>query len=247
MKKAKYTRYDLDKVYYLNEYNKTVAYGNSNKHLEGVKTELDNLELEKKQYFKIVSDIVNPEKEKEEAKYLKYTKWEKAERTCKYIEIICIVIAVAVPLALEFLPMAFRQSILFGLFFILLPTAFASLVGPLLFISSKIIKHGYGTCYKHYIEPISQKLNSAGQNFNATCIGYYDRIDNLYLLSLDPAHREMVFFRREQEAHNQKMLSLEKARQQTENERLREQQRAREATEELLAIERERERRYNRW
>lgn len=69
----------------------------------------------------------------------------------------------------------------------------------------------------------------------------------MYLLSLDTTHRELVLLRRQQEAHNQDMLQLEKERQKAEKERLEEQRRAREATEELLSIEIEREKRMGRW
>lgn len=112
---------------------------------------------------------------------------------------------------------------------------------------TKIIKHGFGIRYKRYIELVSNKLNNLGNGFIRTSIDYYDAIDNLYLLSLDTTHRELVLLRRQQEAHNQDMLRLEKERQKAEKERLEEQRRAREATEKLLSIEIEREKRMGRW
>ena len=75
MKKSKYERYDLDKVYFMNEYNKTVTYGNTNAGISGVKEQLQGLELEKNRYFENVASIVNPERKNEESKYRQYEKW----------------------------------------------------------------------------------------------------------------------------------------------------------------------------
>lgn len=246
MKKTKFERYDLDKVYFMNEYNKTVTYGNTNAGIGGVKEQLQGLELEKSRYFENVANIVNPERENEELKYCQYEKWAKIEKKYKYAEIFLIVVCVAEMFAFKYLPIGLRTSLFFGLFEVLL--AFLTIfVVPIIFIVTKIIKHGYGIRYKRYIELISNRLNNLGNGFIRTSIDYYDAIDNLYLLSLDTTHRELVLLRRQQEAHNQDMLRLEKERQKAEKERLEEQRRAREATEELLSIEIEREKRIGRW
>ncbi len=74
----------------------------------------------------------------------------------------------------------------------------------------------------------------------------YNEIDNLYLSSLEPAHREAVLMRRDQERHHQEMLREQRQHQ----ERLEAEQREmRMAQQKLLEIEEERERRYkeNRW
>lgn len=246
MKKTKFERYDLDKVYFMNEYNKTATYGNTNAGIGGVKEQLQGLELEKSRYFENVASIVNPERENEETKYRQYEKWTKIEKKYKYAEIFLIAVCVAELFTFKYLPIGLRTSLFFGLFEVLL--AFLTIfVVPIIFIITKIIKHGYGIRYKRYIELISNRLNSLGNSFIRTSIDYYDAIDNLYLLSLDTTHRELVLLRRQQEAHNQDMLRLEKERQKAEKERLNEQRRAREATEELLSIEIEREKRMGRW
>lgn len=246
MKKTKFERYDLDKVYFMNEYNKTVTYGNTNAGIGGVKEQLQGLELEKSRYFENVASIVNPERENEESKYHQYEKWAKIEKKYKYAEIFLIAVCVTEMFTFKYFPIGLRTSLFFGLFEVLL--AFLTIfVVPIIFIITKIIKHGYGIRYKRYIELISNRLNSLGNSFIRTSIDYYDAIDNMYLLSLDTTHRELVLLRRQQEAHNQDMLQLEKERQKAEKERLEEQRRAREATEELLSIEIEREKRMGRW
>lgn len=246
MKKSKYERYDLDKVYFMNEYNKTVTYGNTNAGVSGVKEQLQGLELEKSRYFENVASIVNPERENEELKYRQYEKWAKIEKKYKYTEIFLIAVCVAEMLTFKYRPIGLRTSLFFDLFEVLL-VFLTVFVVPIIFIITKIIKHGFGIRYKRYIELVSNKLNNLGNGFIRTSIDYYDAIDNLYLLSLDTTHRELVLLRRQQEAHNQDMLRLEKERQKAEKERLEEQRRAREATEKLLSIEIEREKRMGRW
>ena len=164
----------------------------------------------------------------------------------KYAEIFLIAVCVAEMLTFKYLPIGFRTSLFVGLLEVMV--AFLTVfVVPIFFIITKIIKHGYGIRYKRYIELVSNKLNNLGNGFIRTSIDYYDAIDNLYLLSLDTTHRELVLLRRQQEVHNQDMLRLETERQKAEKERLEEQRRAREAAERLLSIEIEREKRMGRW
>lgn len=240
MKRPGITRLDMDKVYFMNEYNKAIAYGRQNIRIQGVREQLQGLEQEKESYFSKVADIVSPEREVEEVKYQQYENWAIREKKAKYFEILLILATVLYVTFEKYFPVFF---VLFG--FLLL--ALVLFIGPIAFIVSKVAKHSYSVIYNRYIEPIANQLNALGSSFQRASIEYYDAIDSLYLGSLDPAHREMILLRRQQEMHNQEMLRLEKERQKAEEQRLNEQQRTRQATEELLAIERERERRYRGW
>lgn len=244
MKKSNFKRYDLDKVYFMNEYNKTAAYGNTYININGVKEQLQNLEKERQRYFGEVAGIVNPERENEETKYRQYEKWAKIAKKCKWVEILLIAICVLCMLFYKYLPIGFRTSLLFGLFELLLMLVTVFL-GPLALIIVKIIKCGYDRSYKRYIESIAKKINNLGNGFMRTSRDYYKEIDNLYLLSLDATHRELVLLRRQQEALTRDMMQLERERQWAEEERLNEQRKTREATEKLLNIEMEREKRRN--
>lgn len=246
MKKTRVTRYDLDKVYFMQEYNKAVSYGNQNLNIRGVKEQLRELEQAKKTYFSKVADVVNPERDTEQAKYQKYEKWAMNEKKIMYLEIFFIAALILNLVLFKFFPVKFRISLIYSLVELVLWTV-AVFIGPIAFIVSKILKLGYAFRYNQYIVSIRSILEILGSDFTRTSLGYYDAIDSLYLGSLDPAHREMILLRRQQEMHNQDMLRLEKERQQAEKQRLKEQQRTRQATEELLAIERDRERRYRGW
>ena len=246
MRKPGIIRFDLNMVYFVSEYNAAVAHGQQNIRIQGVKEYLQGLEQEKNNYFDKVANIVNPERETEQTKYQQYEKWATYERNIKWLEILLILANVLREVLFKYLPIGFRTSWIFSLFSILLMWL-VILAGPLAFLASKGVKHIYAIRYNRYIEEIANQLNSLGSDFERISLGYYDAIDNLYLGSLDPAHREMILLRRQQEIQHQEMLALERERQMTEAQRLAEQQRTRQATEELLHIEKERERRYRRY
>ena len=69
----------------------------------------------------------------------------------------------------------------------------------------------------------------------------YKDIDYIYLGSLEPAHREAVLARRDQERHHQEMMEAQARHHQRVEE---EQRKIRKSQEELLQIERTRENRY---
>lgn len=246
MKKPRVTRYNLDKVYFMKEYNKTVSYGNQNINLQGVKEQLQELEQAKKIYVDKVKNLVDPEKDTEQTKYQKYEKWSIIERSIKYLEIPLLIAYFICPMLFELLPIAFHFSFIFSLTNALLPLV-AVFVGPIAFVVAKIMRGRYALQYNQYIVAIRDSVNSLGSNFTKTSLKHYDEIDILYLGSLDPAHREVILLRRQQETHNQEILRLEKERQESEKQHLIEQQKTRQATEELLKIEQERERRYRGW
>ncbi len=235
-------KYNLDNVYFFNEYNKAFSYGQQNKRVSGVNNQLINLKQEKDLYCDKVANIVNPEREINEIKYQKYEKPAILEKKIMLIEIVLIVIVIIRGFIFDFLPMNIQSSIFLALFDLLL-IIFSVFIGPSAFIITKIIKHIYGILYKRYVKSIISKLESLGNHFAQICYNYYKIIDKLYLNSLDNTQRELVLLRRQQ----QEQLQLERERQEIEAERLDEQRRTRAATEELLAIERERENRRRGW
>lgn len=242
MSKEKIERYDLDRVFYLKKYHDTIAYGKKIADISGAEQELQNLEMEKKKYCDKVESIVKAERGNEETKYCHYEKWDKGRKKCILIEILLIVLLKIS----EYFPTAFRSSLLYALYGFLLMGGVLIIV-PLIFIIAIILKKIYGISYKRYIESLDDELGILGDEFSRIASNSYDIIDNLYLSSLEPAHRELVRMRREQEEHNQKILRLEKERKNVENKLLNEQRRTRETMENLLGIEIERENRRNRW
>lgn len=105
--------------------------------------------------------------------------------------------------------------------------------------------------YDSMIGSLRETASNAASVYGNTNELLYTKIDDLYLSSLDPAHREVVLMRRDQERHHQETLQAQREH----NEIIeQEQRRARAAQEEsaratqrLLDIEEERERRRKQW
>lgn len=233
----------MDKVYYFYEYNRTIDYGNPKVNIKGVAGVLRALEQEKDVYFQKVTDIANAERSVEETRYNQYAEWRRRGKNLGFLEIFLIVAYIVRLTVVKYLfPISLRTSVLFSLGDVLL-TLLVFFIGPIAFAIAEAARCGYGIRYNQYIKSVSAKIHSLGMDFEERARTYYKQIDNLYLQSLDPTQRELILLRREQEAHNKKMLQMEQERKNIEQQHLWEQQRARQATEELLVIEKERERR----
>lgn len=243
MVKGRYDiRYNLDQCYRFNEYNKAISYATKYIDIKGIKELALNLKQTADKYEKDIAKIVNPRRENEERKYNQWKNWNRIKDICKWIAIGLISLAVFSyiinifinigNMALEYI---FLLSVLFTI--VTIPLFFVAKVGE--FICRNI--------YNHFVKSIKEEIDNQNFLFAEESRNTYRAMDNLYLISLDASHREMVLMHREQIEHNKKMEHLEKERQRKEEERLREQKRARKVQERLLEIEEERERRRNSW
>lgn len=232
----KLQRYDLVRCYYFSEYNNTVEYGQKNNHLNGVSTCIDKLNVEKEHYIHSVENIVNPERQIEQKKYVT---WEKCVKAIKISFCSTIVIFI-----LEFIISKYSHSLVATLFFIFfLLLFFISLV---CFLGALLVEWIVSKLYYNYVSKINAKLLMQKQIFEEIARLSYQSIDDLYLNSLEPMYRETVIMRREQNEHNKKMERIAEQKYRLELEQLVENRKIRQAQENLLEIEQERERRYNR-
>lgn len=238
------TRCNLDKVYHFNEYNKTSDYAKQNLAINGVKEQILKLQEEAEKYKREIKTITEPERAQEESRYRLWEKWDKARKICKWT---------AIGLAASWIVMMIlggtagrswsggMQTVWNILWLFIL---FLTLPGVLAFL---ITKAGAWICEKNYVgymDKVITKIDTVSYDFVGKVNSCYKEIDNLYLRSLDPSHREMVLMRREQAEHNRKQEELEEERIRLENARLNEAERTRKAQEKLLKIEEEREKRY---
>lgn len=228
-------RYDLDRCYRLGEYNEAIAYAKRNIEIKGVREEAEELEREKAIYIKDVESITNPVREEEEKKYSVWVSYAKAGNICKWISIGSLICSfIHIFFSNVFFEVVGRVSFYF-LMLIALPA----------FVITEIAVMICDKSYGKYTNKIKERVIARNNSFASQSRAYYNRIDELYLSSLDPVLRETVLMRREQEEHNKKMELYEQERQRQEFEKYKEQKRMREVQEKLLAIETERERRYN--
>lgn len=234
--KHKITRYDLEKSYRFNEYNETISYAKQHRNVKGVKEQMEKLNGEKDNYVKSIKKIVEDERETEDKKY---RMWEWAFKTGEISKWIMIGAVICF-----FTGIIFEKALPRMLANILALCSVLALLMFFAFIMAKACAWFFGELYKKYINKVMGMTGALNTVFMRTAQKYYEEIDGLYLLSLDPTHREMVEMRRDQERHHQEMLRLEKERVRSEAERAKEQRRMSEMQERMLAIEEEREQRY---
>ncbi|MDE5938128.1 MAG: hypothetical protein K2H37_03495 [Lachnospiraceae bacterium] len=243
-------RYDLNKCYRFNEYNEAIAYAKKNMEIEGVREQYQKLLAEKDNYVQDIKGITEPEKENEDKKYTDWGNWIRKKNLCVRITIGFVIMTVINMVLGGVLPFALHTLIMkLSLFlFILIPASAVTKVGQI--ISER--------AYYKYMEPIGNRIRIRNNNFAEYARACNQTIDDLFLMSLEPAHREMVMMRREQAKQHEEMMRMEKERLKLEKERIRiekerqvdarnaneEARRTREAQERLLRIEEDREIRY---
>lgn len=235
---------NLDRVYRFAEYNNAISFAKQNLEIKGMQELITKLNSVKEDYCINVQKITEPEKEIENDKYKLYAKWHKAKIISKWITIGTFIIGFGsgvlsdifrdVEQVALFLN---RMEVFLFVTIFMLPILIVAKIGE--FICDKL--------YKNYTTKILKKINPLNADFAYKASRYYEEMDNLYLASLEPAHREVVIMRREQAEHNERMRQYEKDRQKIESERLEEVKKTRKAQEKLLEIEEERERRYKGW
>ncbi len=243
-------RRDLNKCYRFNEYNEAIVYAKKNIEVKGVKEQYQKLVAEKDNYIQDIKNITESEKENENKKYHDWGNWYKKKNLCVRVTLALVIITIINVIFGGFLPSGLHNFLtILGLFlFIMIPLSVVTKVGE--FISEK--------AYYNYISPIDDKIMIRNNSFAEYSRECNKTIDDLFLLSLEPAHREMVMMRREQAKQHEEMMRMEQERLRLEQERIRiekerqadtrnaneEARRTREVQERLLRIEQDREARY---
>ncbi len=216
--KSNLERIDLDRVYSYAEYEKTLAYAEKNISIDGVLKYYKAMKADRHAYNSDIDRIVEPEREKEEKRYWALEKWTRARQISAWVcvgsLVMCWILDTTHPVIVEF-------------FFRIVMIAFV------VFVIAKISETVFGMIYKQYVRNITKQIKTRNRQFEMICQRYYKEIDDLYLRSLSPEHRELVLMRREQaEQHN--------ARMQMAAQEYREVERSRKVQEDILEIQKER-------
>lgn len=239
-------RYDLDRVCYFEEYNKAYHYGEQNIAIPGVSDWLPRLEAEKDQYIQDITAMVAPEKELERKKYHTYQICLKAKQICIVVTLGLLILNIVATVLGQALP----PTVIYILFKI------GESVYPMIFVSLilLIVDFVFGMLYNSYVRKVSDRLGQRSDRFIEFSRKTYEEIDQLYLCSLEPAHREMVLMnrrlsqelteqRKEMSQYRKDMVRLERERNQVEREHAEEIRQLGKTQGRLLEIEEERERR----
>ena len=233
----KLQRYDLDRCYSYGEYNKTINYGKTNGRLEGVNNHITQLNNERKQYEREMRKAIDAEKDNENRKYHFWEKWRKI----KFISLGIFVGSIILVFIIYSVFQGLLESLLTILDFLVL------LIALILFLIAAIVQVISEKLYSKYANNLREQIYSINKNFDYKSRTCYLAIDDIYLNSLEPAHREMVLMHREQNEHNQKVEKIAEERRRLERENLEENRKIRYTQEKLLEIEKERENERLRW
>lgn len=233
MKKS-FTRIDFNDYYITNECNRVIEYAQRNGHIKGVNNAFNQIQSIQNEYLgkmkKFIDDEINHETNL-------YTRLEKIH----FCKVLCRFAVIA-----TFILFIFQGKLPHNLFMdlVFLLAIVVFLGGIFIWLITKVIEMVFRNRYITYMKNIEIQINNINGIYYNALNGIYNNIDVLYLNSLEPALRETVLMRRDQERQHQERLKMMQTQIENQQRIEQEQKLARERQEELLEIERERERRY---
>lgn len=175
----------------------------------------------------------------------KYDKLKKVSLVRKIFKILTIVFFVLCVFE-GYMPTWIRGELTFGI-----------MICPIVYCVFKIKEKISEKSYARYLNDAITKARQIDIRYQKIAGDIYNKLDDIYLNSLEPAHREVVLMRRDQERQHQELMQAQFKFQQEQYEKTRqmqqeqqkqwerlaeEQKRTRKAQDELLQIEREKER-----
>lgn len=183
-------RINFKNCYKFSNYSQVIEYGEKHKNVDGVIDCIKHLTYDKSDYQLEIDKIVNAEVNTEKEKYTQLEKYN-------LIKILSLVIS-----NLALITAFFVTDVWKNLFYLI---TIASVFSFLIYL---VRLNNARNKYNLYSKEIYNQLQKSHDQFANLVSSNYKKIDNLYLESLDPAHREAVLTRREQKKHNDKMLEI---------------------------------------
>lgn len=236
---------NTNQYYHMQEYKEALQFAQKYQNIAGVPEEIKNLKENHNKYRKNFNDALNQVYDEWNQKHRTWMRVNTAKNLLKRITIGAAVIVVVGFVANGIISWRHMEGILETIDELLTALAmeltfWCGVAWLGLCIAEKYSFNQYSNAKNKVSNYIANQvtdpyLQSIRRNRN--------KVDNIYLASLSPEHRELVLMRRDQERQHQEAMR----QQERQNEAIRaEQERARIAQEELLRIEREREERYRR-
>lgn len=230
-----------------NDYKRTANYAKQNMSVNGVKELSEQSENEYKNYLQAMENVINEESVNENEKY---NQWEKMNRRKNIIKKLCKYSAIALCLffVLSIIFSKFSYALIWDLLtlFVGVLSCFSLLILIFSILGTFVLKgidRVFEKKYRDYVRIIEAKFSSVNRQYEHIFDDIYDDIDNLYLNSLEPTHREMVLMRRDQARQHREAMRATAQQVEMQRQIAAEQQQLKQQQEELLRIEREREKR----
>lgn len=221
--------YDINSFNNSGKFEEAIRDANQHRAIAGVNEIISVIEKKYQAYSKEINVFISQEKPIIDAKY---SKWFAANRNMS-ISICIFIISLLYSLIFSQVRIPILSSLLETL------ALFGFEGGFLTAIIFKVIAivcdRQYTSYYRKKVSPRANAFNTKYMNdLRALC----EKIDTLYLNSLEPTLRETILMRRDQERHHRELMESQYHHQRVMEEG---QRRIQEAQEELLQIERERE------
>lgn len=243
-----FPRMDLDRHYSNAPYNKARSYCEQNKGISGVEPIMGRLQASRQGYLAEMEQYIQGEQDREQALYSRLRKMGQGKQLFKWI---CLGAVLALFLQIKLDSRALPSILRLFLFFLGIATFAACVVCAVVSLIYRAREAHAARVYQDYTAQAQAGFDRINGVHNASMQAFYTEIDDLYLASLDPAHREVILMRRDQERQHEEAMRLQKKALKSQERHQQaveeEQRRARQAQERLLAIEEDRERRYRRY
>lgn len=184
-KKEKVARTNIEK--WINEFifDRSITYANTHKTIAGVENIKRDMQDNLQKYNEEMQLFILQNKETIDRKY---SQMEKASIRKKICIVVCLI--------------SFVMGIVLDSGFLVLVFA-GSGIAILVF---KLFEYIYASKYAKCIAELKIKAQSIDNKYRRKANQLYDKVDNLYLASLDPAHREVVLMRRDQARQHEELM-----------------------------------------
>lgn len=241
----KYDRTDLDHHYSNSPYKRAKAYYTQNRSISGTEAVMQKITEARQRYLTEMEQYIAQERPREEAHFSKIQKMGTKKQLFKWF----FFGTVFVIYILGKLHVSPRSQLLWFLWDLFCTALVLFAIAALLVMLVYKCRESFAeNAYQRYLKEIQSGFDRINFPHNETMNALYTEIDDLYLASLDPTHREIILMRRDQARQHEEAMKMQKETLHAQKEHQKaveaEQRRTRAAQEELLVIERERERRY---
>lgn len=211
------------------EFKKVISFAEQYRNIGGVSKIIDILQKAYKEYKEEIQELLNQEQADIDRQYNKLLSVRRNKNILVAINIV------------SFVAVIFMDCYRIHRFDIWLLLGWViGGIGAIIYKINLVVRNKY---YSYSYKRFRNKANEINEKYMSDVVFYRNKVDMLYLESLDPILKETILMRRDQERQHRDLLNA-----QLEHQRLmkEEQRKIRENQEELLQIEREREERRKR-